>query len=218
MGKPYFTLNLDVQGKPCLIIGGDEEALEKSERLVEAEAKLTVVGRKIVPSLKEFCDKHAVRLEVRDWRDSDIEGMFFILNCVKTEPALSKRIYDLSLAQHAIISAYDQPQYSNAVMQALVRAGQMRIAIGSGGTSPGLASAIRRSFEGIFDEEFVEFSEWVMAMRECMVEKGDSPKVRKDRFRKMLADFKIEGRIKYPEVYARQKKGIKEKDGAFISA
>jgi precorrin-2 dehydrogenase/sirohydrochlorin ferrochelatase len=217
MAKPYFTLNLDVEGKPCLIIGGDEEALEKSERLVEARAALTVVAKKAIPALADFCAKHEAKLELRAWRESDIPGKFFVLNCVKTEPALSEAIYHLCLEHHAIISAYDQPEVSNAVMQALVRAGQMRIAIASGGASPGLASAIRKSLEKVLDDDFVKFSEWVIAMRACMVEKGDAPKVRKEKFNKLLAEFKIEAKISYPKVYERQKGAIDEKNGTFTA-
>jgi precorrin-2 dehydrogenase/sirohydrochlorin ferrochelatase len=217
MAKPYFTLNLDVENKPCLIVGGDDEALEKSERLVEARAKLTVVAKKAIPALVEFCTQHGAKLELREWRESDIPGTFFCLNCVKTEAPLSQRIYDKCIEEHCLISAYDQPEVSNAVMQALVRAGKMRIAIGSGGNSPGLASAIRKSLETILDDDFVKFSEWVIAMRECMIEKGDSPKIRKDKFKTLLKEFKIEGTIHYPKVYARQKTGSSERNGIHLS-
>ena len=94
MAKPYFTLNLDVVGKPCLVIGGDDEALEKSERLLEAKADLTVVAKKAIPSLVEFLKKNGGKLELREVTPADIAGKFFVLNCVKTEPALSKWIYD----------------------------------------------------------------------------------------------------------------------------
>jgi precorrin-2 dehydrogenase/sirohydrochlorin ferrochelatase len=217
MAKPYFTLNLDVENKPCLVVGGDEEALEKSERLVEARADLSVVAKKAIPELVEFCKRHGARLELREWREDDIPGKFFCLNCVKTEPPLSQRIYDACIREHCLISAYDQPLVSNAVMQALVRAGSMRIAIGSGGASPGLASAIRKSLEKILDPEFVAFSEWVIAIRECMVEKGASPKERKTKFKELLKDFKIEGSVKYPKVYQRQKSGSNERGGVFYS-
>lgn len=204
MAKPYFTLNLDVENQPCLVVGGDEEALEKSERLVEARADLTIVAKKAVPALQEFCKKNNVKLEIREWRESDIAGKFFCLNCVKTEAPLSKRIYDLCLQKHCLISAYDQPEVSNVVMQALVRAGQFRIAIGSGGASPGLASAIRKSLETVLDHEFVEFSEWVIAMRERMIAEGATPAQRKEHFKDLLKDFKIEGKITYPEIYKKR--------------
>jgi precorrin-2 dehydrogenase/sirohydrochlorin ferrochelatase len=217
MAKPYFTLNLDVENMPCIIVGGDEEALEKSERLIEARADLTVVAKRAIPELVAFCAKHGAKLELRPWREEDIPGKFFCLNCVKTEPALSQSIYDACIREHCLISAYDQPLVSNAVMQALVRAGSMRIAIGSGGASPGLASAIRKSLEELLDSDFVQFSEWVIAMRQCMVEKGDSPKIRKHKFKALLKDFKIEGEVKYPKAYERQKSAINERGGVFYS-
>jgi precorrin-2 dehydrogenase/sirohydrochlorin ferrochelatase len=205
MAKPYFTLNLDVAGKPCLVIGGDGEALEKSERLVEAQADLTVVAKRAIPELVEFLKKHGARLELREVDPKDIAGKFFVLNCVKTEPPLSKWIYEECLRQHAIISAYDQPLVSNAVMQALVRAGRMRIAISSGGASPALAAALRKSFEGIFDEEFSGFTDWVAAERERLIAQGLTPKQRKDYFKEFLKEFDIRGKISYPRAYSNKK-------------
>ena len=212
MSKPYFALNLDVQGKPCLVIGGDEEALEKSERLVEAEADLTVVAKRAIPALVEFLRKHGARLELREARPEDIAGKFFVLNCVKTEAALSAWIHDECLRQHAIISAYDQPQVSNAVMMGLVRAGRIRIAIGSNGSSPGLVSAIRKALERLFDGEFSRFSESVAEQRQCHIDKGATPKQRKFRFKGQLKDFDIQGRIVYPEPYRKNlEQGVEQR-------
>jgi len=203
MPKPYFALNLDVVSKPCLVIGGDEEALEKSERLVEAQADLTVIAKRAIPQLREFLAAHGARLELREVRPADIAGRFFVLNCVKTEPDLSRWIYEECLRQHAIISAYDQPTASNAVMMALVRAGQIRITIASNGSSPGLVSAIRKAFEGIFDERFARFSESVAEQRQCHIDQGASPKQRKYRFKNQLKDFSIKGEIVYPGPYVK---------------
>jgi precorrin-2 dehydrogenase/sirohydrochlorin ferrochelatase len=217
MPKPYFALNLDVVGKPCLVVGGDEEALEKTERLTEAEAKLTVVGRKVIAPLRELCVERGVDLQERDFKDGDIAGKFFVLNCVKTDPALSKRIYDLSLAGHAIISAYDQPDVSNAVMMALVRAGKLRITIASNGSSPALAAGMRKALEGLLDQEFADYSEWVAAIRACMAQRHDAPKVRKEKFKKMLEGFGIEGRLTYPAAWKKRKgKKAREKNGVWV--
>ena len=201
MAKPYFALNLDVQGKPCLVIGGDEEALEKSERLIEAQADLTVVAKRAMPQLVEYLAKLGAKLEIREATPADIAGKFFVLNCVKTEAPLSQWIYDECLKHHAIISAYDQPKVSNAVMMSLVRAGKLRITIASNGSSPGLVSATRRAFEKMFDEKFTRYSESVVEQRNCHIEKGADPHYRKIRFRNQLKDFSIEGKIIYPPAY-----------------
>ena len=205
MPKPYFSLSLDVVKKPCLVIGGDGEALEKSERLVEAQAELLVVGRKCIPELVEFCSKHRVPLELRNAEKKDIRGRFFVLNCVKTDAGFSEWVYKICLDEHAIISAYDQPDFSNAVMQALVRAGKMRLGIGSGGATPGLAGALRRELEKLLNGEFPEFADWVIAEREEAIRQGKTPKERKAIFKELLKDFAIEGKLKYPKEYDERK-------------
>ncbi|MGH7442751.1 MAG: precorrin-2 dehydrogenase/sirohydrochlorin ferrochelatase family protein [bacterium] len=212
MSKPYFALNLDVVGKPCLVVGGDGEALEKSERLIEAKADLTVVAKRASPELATFLEKHGARLVIRPVEPADIAGKFFVLNCVKTDPALSEWIYAESLKQHAVISAYDQPEVSNAVMMGLVRAGRLRITIASNGSTPGLVTAVRKALEGLFDSEFSAYSESVVEQRECHIAKGATPKQRKYRFKHQLKDFNIEGRIIYPEAYRKNlKQGVEKR-------
>lgn len=201
MAKPYFALNLDVVGKPCLVVGGDEEALEKSERLVEAQADLTVVAKRAMPALVDYLARHGAKLELREVAPADIAGKFFVLNCVKTEPALSAWIHEECLRQHAIISAYDQPAVSNAVMMSLVRAGRIRITIASNGSTPGLVSAIRKTFEQMFDADFARYSESVVEQRDCHIAQGASPAYRKTRFKNQLKEFRIEGKIHYPQAY-----------------
>jgi precorrin-2 dehydrogenase/sirohydrochlorin ferrochelatase len=202
MAKPYFALNLDVVGKPCLVIGGDGEALEKSERLLEAKADLTVVAKRAIPELVEFLKQGGARLELREVTPADIAGKFFVLNCVKTEAPLSQWIYDESLKHHAIISAYDQPKVSNAVMMGLVRAGLLRITIASNGASPGLVNAVKKALERIFaTDDFAVFTRSVAEQRECQIEKGRTPKERKFRFNQQLREFEIKGQIIYPTEY-----------------
>ena len=201
MAKPYFALNLDVVEKACLVVGGDEEALEKTERLVEAQADLTVVAKRVIPALADFLEKHKVKLLRREVSPHDIVGKFFVLNCVKTDAALSAWIHDECVKHHAIISAYDQPKVSNAVMMALVRAGRIRIAIASNGSSPGLVGAIRKAFDRIFDETFSRYSESVAEQRQCHIDLGATPAERKRRFKGQLKDFDIQGKIVYPAAY-----------------
>lgn len=219
MAKPYFALNLDVVGKPCLVIGGDGEALEKSERLLEAQADLLVVAKRAMPELVAYLAKFPnAKLEIREVTPADIDGKFFVLNCVKTEPELSAWVYEKSLQQHAIISAYDQPKVSNAVMMGLVRAGLIRITIASNGASPGLVNAIKKALERLFGtEEFAAFSRSVAEQRQCQIDKGRTPKERKYRFNTQLREFDVKGEIVYPTEYRKNlEAGVeKREDGLY---
>lgn len=215
MPKPYFALNLDVVGKPCLVIGGDGEALEKSERLLEAQADLLVVAKRASPELVEYLAKFPnAKLELREAVPADIAGRFFVLNCVKTDPELSAWVYEESLKHHAIISAYDQPKLSNAVMMGLVRAGLIRITIASNGASPGLVNAIKKALERLFGTEaFATFTKSVAEQRECQIEKGRTPKERKYRFNQQLREFDVKGEIVYPTEYLKNlQHGVEQRE------
>ena len=42
-----FQINLDVKDRPCLVVGGGEEAADKANRLLEAGAKVTIISPKL---------------------------------------------------------------------------------------------------------------------------------------------------------------------------
>lgn len=52
--NPGFPISLDVKGWPCLVLGGDEEAAEKTLRLLDAGAKVTVVNPTLNDTLRKL--------------------------------------------------------------------------------------------------------------------------------------------------------------------
>jgi precorrin-2 dehydrogenase/sirohydrochlorin ferrochelatase len=74
--NPGFQISLDVRGWPVLVIGGDEEAADKVQRLLEAGAKVTVIS----PTLHEVLRKLAASAKIihrhrgRHFRANDLEA------------------------------------------------------------------------------------------------------------------------------------------------
>jgi precorrin-2 dehydrogenase/sirohydrochlorin ferrochelatase len=210
LAKTYFSVCLDCFGKPCLMVGGGEEAFEKSERFLEAGARLSVVSREYEPDFKSWLVKHQVPHVRRGWKPSDVKGKFFAINTVKSDPAVSERIYQACLASNCLISSYDQPDASNITMPALARAGRLRLAISSNGATPSVARRLRQSFEAdLFDREFTDFVDWVAARREKMVKANVRPEERRTQLRALLKDFRVEGTFQYPKEFKRRKSAQK---------
>ena len=196
--KHYFQLNLDLTRRPCLLIGGDEEALDKLTRLLECHAKVTLVSPDILPGIRRLIQTHKIRYLARPYKAGDEKGRYFVLNCVKTDPALSKTVYGGCVKRKILISSYDQPKFSMATMASLVRAGKIRISLSSDGSIPAVARALRIEFEKIFDQRFVKFVDWVADYRARMVEDGVSPAERRRRLRILMKSFRLTGTCKYP--------------------
>src|SRR5438105_11734416 len=81
--NPGFPLSLDVKGYPVLVLGGDEEAAEKTQRLLEAGAKVTVVAPTLHDILKELAASAKVLHRGRHFRDADLDSANLVLNMVR---------------------------------------------------------------------------------------------------------------------------------------
>lgn len=201
--KHYFQLNLDLAGRPCLLIGGDGEALDKLTRVVECGALVTLISPRILPRIRTLLRRHRGRYLNRRYRPGDERGQYFVINCVKTDSDMAKKIYAGCVKKKILISSYDQPEYSMATMASLVRAGRIRISLSSDGSIPSVARALRIEFEKFFDRKFSRFVDWVAAYRARMAKSGVSPSTRRRRLRVLMKQFRLKGTCRYPEKFLR---------------
>ena len=85
-----FQVTLDLDGRQCLVIGGDEEAVEKTTRLLDAGAKVTVVHPTLHGDLRKLTASGIIIHRGRTFRSTDAQGAVLILNVVKDDLALAK--------------------------------------------------------------------------------------------------------------------------------
>lgn len=195
--NPYFQVGLDVLDRPCLVIGGSSEAADKAGRLLEAGAQLRVVSPTLCPQLREWAAQGRVIHQARCWEPADLEGVWLVLNTVG-DPELAQQVFALARERGLLINTYDCPECSNLGMAALVHPGHLRLSISTSGTSPALASRLRRNLEALFDGEFVEYLELLAQVRAHLKESADQ-ETRIPLLKELVADFRLEGKLHYPE-------------------
>lgn len=202
--KNFFQASLDVEGRPCLMIGGGAEAEEKTGRLLDAGANVTVVSPDFTPQLAAWAREGregVVTLRRRRFETPDLDGIYLAVNTVKSDPDLSRHIYEVCEARRILISAYDQPEASNFVMVALVRSGRLRVAFATGATSPALASTLRAEFEQIFDDEFAQFVEYLAEQRRALEAKMPKGPERSEALRRLVRGLRVDAQVTYPPGY-----------------
>ncbi len=193
-----FQLTLDLEGRQCLVIGGDEEAVEKVNRLLEAGAKVTVVNPTLHVELRKLTASGKIIHRGRTFRSSDAQGVVLILNALKDDLALAKSIFELAKTERCLVWSMDLPEYSTITMPALVKRGNLRLAISTSGTAPILAKVIRQNLESIFDEEFEQFLDWLGVLREELKNTENSDLRRRERLTEAINGFQIMGELRYP--------------------
>ena len=155
--NPGFPLSLDVRGYPVLVLGGDEEAAEKTERLLEAGAKVTVVAPVLHDRLKELAASAKVLHRGRHFRDSDLDSAILVLNMVRGDREFSRALFGKAREKKVLLWSVDQPEASTVTMPAVVACGHLRVAISTSGVAPALSGFMKEDMEKIFGEEFAAF-------------------------------------------------------------
>jgi precorrin-2 dehydrogenase/sirohydrochlorin ferrochelatase len=212
--KNYFQASLDVEGRLCLMVGGGAEAEEKTGRLLDAGANVTVVSPDVSPQLEGWAREGVITLIRRRFEASDLDGIHLAVNTVKSDPDLSRHIYEVCEAKRILISAYDQPEASNFVMVALVRSGRLRVAFATGATSPALASTLRAEFEQIFGDEFAQFVEYLAEQRRALEAAMPKGPERSEALRRLVRGLRVDAQVSYPPGYLAWRDGAPSPAGA----
>jgi len=194
-----FQVTVDLDGRQCLVIGGDEEAVEKITRLLEAGAKVTVVHPTLHVDLRKLTASGKIIHRGRSFRSTDAQDAVLILNVLKDDLPLAKSLYELAKTERFLVWSIDQTEYSNVFMPALVRRGPLRMAISTSGTAPALARILRENLESVFDEEFDQFLDWLGALREELKKTEASDRRRRERLLDAVNGFALGATLHYPK-------------------
>jgi precorrin-2 dehydrogenase/sirohydrochlorin ferrochelatase len=199
-----FQINLDVKDRPCLVVGGCDEATEKTNRLLDAGAKVTVVSPTLSDELKGLAASAKVLHRGRRFKASDVEGgIWLVINTVRTDDVLSRDLYNLAKQKGFLLCSTDQPDYSTFTLPALLARGPLRIAISTSGVSPALAKRLREDLEPLFDERFEVFLEWLDAYRAHLQSTEPHMEKRTQLLRDAVAKVKLHAKIEFPKVEKR---------------
>ncbi len=203
-----FPITLDVGGRLCVVIGGDDEASERVSRLLDAGAKVVVVNPTLNTPLKKFAASAKIIHRGRHFRSTDTQDAFLILNLLQDDLELSKSLFELSKKERFLIWSMDQPDRSNFFMPALVGQGRLRVAISTSGASPALANLLRQNCEALFDDEFGKFLDWLGGMREELKKSEPNDSRRREQLMAAVEGFALTGQISYPASWVAQKEQV----------
>lgn len=201
MGNPGYQITLDLTDRPCLVIGGGENAEERTGRLLEARARVTVVSPEVTPGLARLASEGRIAHHARRFEEGDLRDVFLVMNTVMSDPALSARLFELSEAGRFLLNAHDQPTLSNFIMPALVLRGLLRVAVSTSGEGPGVARKVREGLEATFDAAFGAYLDWVAEQRRLAKAEEPDAERRIERMRKATEGLRIEGSVRYPEAW-----------------
>jgi len=150
MGRDLYPVFLDLSGRIVVVVGGGAVATERAARLAACGARVRLVSPEVLPALGEMVsDGRIAEHHARGYADGDLYGAVLVI-AATDDADVNRRVRDDARAMGAEVNVADDPAGSTAVIPAVVRQGDLALAITTGGASPVLARRIREDLQQHF--------------------------------------------------------------------
>jgi siroheme synthase-like protein len=149
-----YPVSLELEGRPAVVIGEDAVRHGKADTLIAAGARVCVIAVEPVDAIARLVGDGATVLR-RSYRPGDLAGAFI---CVASsrDPAERRAIFNEAEERRVLLNVMDDNPHCHFAAPAIVRRGDLVIAISTGGRSPALASLLRKELEGRFGPRWEE--------------------------------------------------------------
>jgi precorrin-2 dehydrogenase/sirohydrochlorin ferrochelatase len=159
-----YPISLDVTGKVAVVIGRDAVAVGKVEALLAAGATVRVIADGPGSRLDRLESTANVTVARRSYQPEDLDGAFVAV-ASSADPSLREEIFRDAHDRHVLVNVMDDIPHCDYAAPAVVRRGDLTIAISTGGGSPALARRLREQLGRLFGEEWAELLEVLRDVR-----------------------------------------------------
>ncbi len=157
-----FPMFLKLAGRQCLVVGAGKVGEPKIGGLVESGARIRVIALDATPTVREWAYAGKLELELRGFSADDLEGAFLAVVATNSRH-LNELVYYEAQKRGVPCNVVDVPDLCDFFYPAVVRRGDLQIAISTAGQSPSLAQKIRQQLEKQFGPGYAA---WVAELGE----------------------------------------------------
>jgi len=149
----YLPIYLDLGGRRCLVVGGGAVAERKVKTVLEAGGEVTVVSPLLTGGLGRLAAAGRVIHVARMYRHGDLRG-FALVYVATQDSELHREIAAEARELGVLLNVADAPELCSFIAPAVMKRGELQIAISTAGASPAFASRLRRELEARYGPEY----------------------------------------------------------------
>jgi siroheme synthase-like protein len=159
-----FPILIDVDGRMVVVVGGGHVAERRARELLAAGGVVRVVSPEVGTGLAELAAKGELTVEPRPYRQGDLEGAALAV-AATDDLAVNRRVAADGRHAGVLVNRADAPEAGGFSVPAVLRRGDLTVAVATAGRAPGLAGAVRRRLEGDFGPEWADLVDLLAAER-----------------------------------------------------
>jgi len=160
-----FPVFLNLEGKPCLVVGGGLVALRKIESLQECGAVVSVVSPVAEEKIGQLAELGSVTWRQGSVEVDDLDDMFMVFIATNNQE-VNQQVVDWCRERRVLVNAVDDPPNCDFYVPAVVRRNSLQMAISTEGKSPLYARRLKEQMEQVIGPEYGEFVDILGELRE----------------------------------------------------
>ena len=141
-GLGGYPVNLLVDGRRCVVVGGGRIAARKIEALLDAGATVHVVAPELTPEVEGWRDAGRLTTTPRPFEEGDLDGAWLVTTATD-DPGVNRAVAQAAETRRIWCNAADDPDNCSFTLMSVVRQGDLVVTIGTGGRSPALATYLK---------------------------------------------------------------------------
>ncbi len=186
-----YPIYLELGGRRVVVIGGGSVAVRKVQVLLDAGARLVVVAERIDDMMTALCQGRDAELVKSTYSKNYLAGALLAVAATNNSE-LNSQIYKDCQELEVLCNVVDVPELCDFFVPAVVKRGDLQIAIGTEGQCPAYSGHIRRKLEELFTEQHGEFLAELECFRRQIIRDVANPADRKTLLGKLVDDKSFE--------------------------
>jgi precorrin-2 dehydrogenase/sirohydrochlorin ferrochelatase len=170
LARPY-PVNLILEGRPCLVVGGGSVAARKVEGLLACGAVVHVVAPEIDEEIRGWPE---VTFDEREYQQADVAGQRLVIAATNSS-AVNRAVFLDCEAEGIWVCGADDPEHCSFTLPSVVRRGSLVLTVSTGGRSPAVSRWLRERLEAMFGPEYEVLLDLVAEQRTAIKAVGGSP-------------------------------------------
>ena len=175
-----FPMFLKLESRPCLVVGAGAIAEAKIRSLLAAGAKVRVVAPQARKTVEDWARADVLAWQGRRFEPRDLNNIFLVIAATGSS-GLNALIFGLARERGILCNAVDDPQHCDFYFPAVVRRGDLQLAVSTGGHSPALAQRLQRELQKQFSPVYAGWLDHLGKARERLFRSDLDPEQRRER-------------------------------------
>ena len=143
-----FSIELNLEGRNVLVVGGGRIALRKVKTLLPTGARITVVAPQIDPELVSLASTNAsVALNAQAYDSQDLRGIFMVFICTD-QPAVNAQVSNDARARRILVNNACDYLDGDFIVPARMDFGEnIAVTVSTQGRAPSLAKKLKQKIQ-----------------------------------------------------------------------